>query len=66
MPKSTIAQRHKSAATRFDGPPSPQAVTTAPPAQMLPRELVAAFRVGDYEVGQGFCPRLWGHPGIRY
>ena len=24
------------------------------------------FRVGDYEVGDGYCPRLHGHPGIRY
>ena len=24
------------------------------------------LRVGDYEVGETFCPRLCGHPGIRY
>ena len=24
------------------------------------------LRVGDYEVGETFCPRLYGHPGIRY
>lgn len=30
------------------------------------RVLLPAFRVGDYEVGEGFCPRLCGHPGIRY
>ena len=26
----------------------------------------AVLRVGDYEVGETFCPRLCGHPGIRY
>ena len=24
------------------------------------------LRVGDYEVGETPCPRLCGHPGIRY
>ncbi|MDQ2793425.1 MAG: hypothetical protein M3Y12_05385 [Bacteroidota bacterium] len=28
--------------------------------------LRAVLRVGDYEVGATFCPRLCGHPGIRY
>jgi len=22
--------------------------------------------MGEYEVGETFCPRLCGHPGIRY
>ena len=27
---------------------------------------VRVLRVGYYEVGEGFCPYLWGHPDIRY
>ena len=26
----------------------------------------SVLRVGDYEVGETYCPRLCGHPGIRY
>ena len=43
----------------------------APPVA-YPLPLAKAFamrsvlRVGDYEVGETFCPRLCGHPGIRY
>ena len=42
------------------------------PAGAYPLPLAKAFgmrvvlRVGDYEVGETFCPRLCGHPGIRY
>ena len=66
MPKLTIVQRRKSAAARFDEPPAPQVMSTAVPYQMLQVVPIVNFRVGDYEVGEGFCPRLWGHPGIRY
>ena len=62
----TNTQRHKSAAARCNGPPSPQAMPTAASDQIPQMVLVVAFRVGDYEVGQRFCPLLWGHPGIRY
>ncbi|MCI1188220.1 hypothetical protein MON38_12390 [Hymenobacter sp. DH14] len=43
-----------------------------PPTAAYPLPLNKAFavravlRVGDYEVGETFCPRLCGHPGIRY
>ena len=43
-----------------------------PPTAAYPLALTKAFamrpvlRVGDYEVGETFCPRLCGHPGIRY
>ena len=30
------------------------------------RVAIVAFRVGEFEVGEGFCPLLYGHPGIRY
>ena len=42
------------------------------PPVAYPLSLAKAFamrlvlRVGDYEVGETFCPRLCGHPGIRY
>ncbi len=36
------------------------------PAPLLEYVAVSVLRVGDYEVGAGFCPRLCGHPGIRY
>ena len=62
----TNTQRHKSATVRFNGPPSPQVMLTAASDQIPRMVLVVAFRVGDYEVGEDFCPRLWGHPGIRY
>ena len=62
----TNTQRHRSAAARFNGPPSPQAMPTAASDQIPQVVLVVAFWVGDYEVGEEFCPRLWGHPGIRY
>ena len=51
-------------------PPAP--IFTEPPAFIslpLPAPDFAArpmLRVGDYEVGETFCPRLCGHPGIRY
>ena len=62
----TNTQRHRSAAARFNGPSSSQAIPTAASDQIPQMVLVIAFRVGDYEVGEEFCPRLWGHPGIRY
>ena len=62
----TNTQRHKSAAAQFNGPPSPQVMPTAVSDQIPQMVLVVAFRVGDYEVGEESCPRLWGHPGIRY
>ena len=30
------------------------------------RVVALVFRVGDFEVGDTFCSRLYGHPGIRY
>jgi hypothetical protein len=34
----------------------------------VPDEAVGAavLRVGEYQVGEGFCPHLCGHPDIRY
>ena len=66
MPKLTIAQRRESAVVRFDEPPAPPVRSAAAPYQRLQVVSIVNFRVGDYEVGEGFCPRLWGHPGIRY
>ena len=57
-------------------PASAERLAAEPPAEppaafigalpVLRPATVPAFRVGDYEVGAGFCPRLCGHPGIRY
>ena len=38
----------------------------AVPYQRLQVVPIVNFWVGDYEVEEGFCPRLWGHPDIRY
>jgi hypothetical protein len=35
-------------------------------ANVIPLNPAQVFRVGDYEVGEGDCARLHGHPDIRY
>ena len=49
-------------------PPATLAVPVAAlaPDPEPPASAVGTFRVGEYEVGEGYCPHLWGHPGIRY
>ena len=42
----------------------PAFISSLPPAAGFAVRPV--LRVGDYEVGETFCPRLCGHPGIRY
>jgi hypothetical protein len=58
-----------------------QSLTIASPEDRVPTEApsifaaisrslesapMPAFLVGDYQVGEVFCPHLCGHPGIRY
>ncbi|GAB3861070.1 hypothetical protein GCM10028822_39980 [Hymenobacter terrigena] len=68
MPRSATARQLAPAAL----PNMPHA-GAEPPAAARPGgaktiQLITApvFRVGEYEVGDGYCPHLHGHPGIRY
>ena len=69
MPVSVALRRSKPSAVVATADIFPQLQT---PAVTSPLPLADAFavrpvlRVGDYEVGETFCPRLCGHPGIRY
>ena len=51
---------------------APVPIPAEPPGGLGPLPPAPGFavrpvlRVGDYEVGETFCPRLYGHPGIRY
>jgi len=59
LPFILLAPRLPAKATNPARPPAPAPlVPPAPPAE--------ALRVGEYEIGPGFCPRLLGHPDIRY
>jgi hypothetical protein len=44
--------------------PPPPVVESSPPLAAF--AVGPVLRVGDYEVGETFCPRLCGHPDIRY
>jgi hypothetical protein len=67
MPASSPARRPKPSLMGADISPAEE-----PPTALYPLALARDFavrpvlRVGDYEVGETFCPRLCGHPGIRY
>ena len=67
MPASIAFRRPKPSLVAADIFPAEEPATVA---YLLP--LAKAFairpvlRVGDYEVGETYCPRLCGHPGIRY
>ncbi|MET4074288.1 hypothetical protein [Hymenobacter sp. UYCo722] len=69
MPVSVALRRSKPSMVVATADIFPQPQT---PAVIAPQPLAEAFamrpvlRVGDYEVGETFCPRLCGHPGIRY
>ncbi|GAB3733490.1 hypothetical protein GCM10027594_15190 [Hymenobacter agri] len=51
------------AADSFSAEESPAAGPALPTSETDRRRVL---RVGDYEVGEVGCPRLGGHPGIRY
>ena len=68
MPRSATSRRLTPAALpaslpTVDEPPAAVRAGEAKVIQLIP---ALVFRVGDYEVGDGYCPRLHGHPGIRY
>lgn len=69
MPASVALRRLKpslavAAIDIFPPPPLPAAAYPPPVSDAF--ALRPVLRVGDYEVGETFCPRLCGHPGIRY
>ena len=43
----------------------PPATAPAGGAKVIQLMPTPVFRVGDYEVGEGYCPCLHGHPDIR-
>ncbi|GAA4037654.1 hypothetical protein GCM10022409_23480 [Hymenobacter glaciei] len=69
MPASNILRRSKPSLIMAELHASP---SEEPPAFSYSMPLAKAFavrpvlRVGDYEVGETYCPGLCGHPGIRY
>lgn len=69
MPVRVIVRRPKPSLV-IAGPTAP--ALAEPPTFSYPVPLTKTFavwpvlRVGEYEVGETFCPRLCGHPGIRY
>ena len=70
MPAYTLISRSGPCSHTLAPPPAPVLVEL--PAFISSPLLAPDFavrpvlRVGDYEVGETFCPRLYGHPGIRY
>ena len=67
MPASIALRRPKSSLVADDVFPADEPPTAA--GSQLPANAFAqraVLRVGDYEVGETYCPRLCGHPGIRY
>ena len=71
MPASVTLRRSKPslavAATEVFSPPLPPAAAAPLAVAEAPApRAVAVLRVGDYEVGENPCPRLGGHPDIRY
>ena len=71
MPRTTSARRAAPTLSQPEAPrpiDEPPAAALAAPAigQQVQVVVALVFRVGEYEVGEGFCPRLCGHPGIRY
>ena len=71
MPAYTLISRSGPCSHTL-APPPPAPVLVELPAFINSPLLAPDFavrpvlRVGDYEVGETFCPRLYGHPGIRY
>lgn len=75
MPRSATAHRLTPASA---APPALSLAAEEPPAAApaseakviplvpVPVASVLIFRVGNYEVGDGYCPQLHGHPDIRY
>ena len=70
MPRSVTVRRPVPA---FAVPPNSPLAVDEPPAagrqagaKVIQLHPTPVFRVGDYEVGDGYCPRLHGHPDIRY
>jgi hypothetical protein len=69
MPASAALRRSKPSAVVATADTFPQPQTPADTCLPTVTEAFATrpvLRVGDYEVGETFCPRLCGHPGIRY
>ena len=75
MPRSTPARRLTptfaalpALAVAVDEPPAAAPAGEAKVIQFIPTPSIPTpvFRVGNYEVGEGYCPCLHGHPDIRY
>ena len=70
MPRSTATRRpaHPPAALPDSSSPADEPPAAALPGEAKEVQLISTpvLRVGEYEVGDGYCPRLHGHPGIRY
>ncbi|WP_305029863.1 hypothetical protein [Hymenobacter convexus] len=62
LPKSTTVEP----ALRADQAPSEPPAAPAPDAPEATPETTPTFRVGDYEVGDGYFSELSGHPDIIY
>ncbi len=67
MPRTATLRRHKPSAptTPAQPPTEPPAPGQAAAAASVP-SAGAALWVGGYEVGEVFCPQLYGHPDILY
>ncbi|GAB3878093.1 hypothetical protein GCM10028824_39350 [Hymenobacter segetis] len=70
MPRSATVRRLAPALTALPASPltveKPPAAALAGGAKIIQLITTPVFRVGEYEVGDGYCPHLHGHPGIRY
>ena len=68
MPQPSVRYYPSPAIVSPEAPPAaeepPAAESAAENGAQQPASPV--FRVGEYEVGEGFCLHLCGHPEIRY